>query len=71
MKRLPGNAEQARDLGLAAPGREGCLRAGARRGAWRGGEIKDMAEAPVDYAPETRLSGRQFLSPKLRWKPAR
>jgi hypothetical protein len=39
---------------------------------WCGGRgtMKDAAEAPKDYAHETRAS-REFLAPKLRWRPTR
>ena len=42
-----------------------CARCGAR------GEIRDAADAPGGYAHETRVTGREFLAPKLRWKPPR
>jgi hypothetical protein len=42
-----------------------CARCGTR------GELKDAMETPADYAHETRVSGREFLAPKLRWKPTR
>jgi len=42
-----------------------CFRCGTR------GAIRDAAEAPRGYAHETRLTGREFLAPKLRWKPTR
>lgn len=42
-----------------------CVRCGAR------GTIRDAAEAPDGYAHETRRTGREFLAPKLRWKPTR
>ncbi len=42
-----------------------CARCGTR------GKIKDSADAPAGYTHETRVSGREFLAPKLRWKPTR
>ncbi len=34
------------------------------------GSIKDAGEAPADYVQETR-AGREFIAPKLRWRPTR
>ncbi|WP_428673743.1 hypothetical protein [Reyranella sp.] len=42
-----------------------CARCRAR------GEIRDADDAPPAYSHETRRTGREFVAPKLRWKPTR